>query len=98
MKDERECRIKNEEWGGGKRKQTAATEEGTQDRLHLHPFAFLVGFFDGGEDALVFQAVFEGGMDGFAFGAGVDEIGDGMDEGVFVADAVAGRPPMADVG
>lgn len=66
--------------------------------LQLHPFAFLVGFFDGGEDALVFQAVFEGGMDGFAFHTGVHEVGDGVDEGMLVANAVAGRPPVSDVG
>jgi hypothetical protein len=66
--------------------------------LQLNPLPFLGGFFDGGEDTLVFQSVFKGGMDGFALDAGVDEIGNGVDEGMLVADAMAGRPPVGHVG
>src|SRR5215469_3727901 len=66
--------------------------------LQRNPFPLLRRFFDRCEDALVLQPILKRGMDGFAFGAGVHEVGDGMDEGVLVTDAVAGRPPVADVG
>jgi hypothetical protein len=65
--------------------------------LDLNPAARLGGFFGGGENALVEQAVFEGRLHGLAGDAGVDEIDDSMDEGVFVADDVTLGPPGAEV-
>ncbi len=47
---------------------------------------------------MVFETVFERGLDRFAADAGIYEIGNGMHKGVFITDDVTGRPPLADVG
>ena len=55
--------------------------------LNLHPSAGLCGFFDCFQNPLVVEAVMEGRLHGFS--------GDGVHEGVLVADDVAGGPPFA---
>jgi len=53
---------------------------------------------NGIEHALSFQSVGEIGMDSFASDNGIYKVGDGVHEGMFVADDVARRPPVFDVG
>lgn len=61
--------------------------------LDLDPLAGLGGLLDGLEHAFVAQAILERGLDGLSVHDGVDEIGGGMNEGMFVAEDVAGGPP-----
>src|SRR5215208_2632546 len=70
---------------------------GTDQTLHLNPLPAARGLLHGCEDLLIAQAVFEGGLDGLAIDARVDEVRNGVHEGVFVTDNMAGRPPTADV-
>src|SRR5437588_8603433 len=49
------------------------------------------------EHALVLQAVLESWLDAFSIDNGFHEIGHGVNESVFVADDVTGRPPLVDV-
>ena len=49
------------------------------------------------EDALRFQSVGEIGLDSFASDEGINKVGDGVHEGMFVADDVARRPPVFDI-
>jgi hypothetical protein len=63
----------------------------------IHPLALLGRFLDRRQHALVFQTVLKRRVHRLALDAGVHEIRDGVDERVLVADAVARRPPMADV-
>jgi hypothetical protein len=50
------------------------------------------------KDALSFQTVFESWRDILSENYSFHEIGDGMHEGMFVADDVARRPPVLHVG
>jgi hypothetical protein len=59
---------------------------------------FWRGFEDGVADVLGFEGVAEGGRRGFSCLEVFEEIGDVVDEGVFVADLEAGDPPVVHVG
>ena len=65
---------------------------------HFFPLAGAGGFEDGVADVLGFEGVAEGWGGGFAGLEAFDEVGDLMDEGVFVADLQAGHPPVFHVG
>src|SRR2546421_11634861 len=68
------------------------------DGGYFDPTLLLFGCDDGFEDGDTFGAVEEVGVDGGIGGDGVDEVGDSMNEGMFVADDVPGRPPGGEVG
>ena len=46
---------------------------------------------------MIFQAILERRLNRTTFGHGVDEVGDGMHERVFVADDMTGRPPLSNI-
>lgn len=66
-------------------------------RLHILPLAIVRRGEDGVADAGGFEGVAEGGAARFAAVEAGEEIGDLMDEGVLVADAEAGDPPLVHV-
>lgn len=49
------------------------------------------------ENALRFQSVDEIRLGWFASNDGINKVGDGVSEGMFIADDVARRPPVFDV-
>ena len=65
--------------------------------LQFHPPTLLIGFLNRRQYALVFQTIFERRLRRLAFSTGIYEIGDRVNERVFVANAVAGRPPVAHI-
>jgi hypothetical protein len=61
--------------------------------LQTNPFINSHAFLDSIKDALVVQAVFEGWLDGLSTKNCLREIGNDVDECVFITDDVTGRPP-----
>src|SRR5881227_3837436 len=68
------------------------------DRLNFGPAFGLLRGDNGFEDCDAFCAVEKVGVDFGVGGNSVDEIKDGMDEGMFVADDMAGGPPGGEIG
>ena len=64
---------------------------------HLFPSSCLCGFQHRIADVLRFEGIAEGGAGRFALGDAFEEIGDLMDERVFVADLQTGHPPFSHV-
>src|SRR5438045_3251730 len=61
------------------------------------PLAGASGFQDGVANVLSFERVPESGAGEFVFGERFDEVGDLVNEAMFVADLQAGHPPFAHV-
>src|ERR1035437_8570086 len=63
-----------------------------------NPLPRFGGFFDSIEHNLICEAVLESRLNGTFVYHRVNKIGDRVDEGVFIADDMTRRPPIANVG
>ncbi len=63
--------------------------------LHFDPFAFLRRLPDCFQNLLILQSILKSGLRRLTFGHCIHKIGNGMHKGVFIANNVPRRPPLA---